>query len=234
MEVHLLFDILSFFIPGFFLKKVLGMPSYAYTTEVERYWYYSLLIIGFVFGAIFLGTLNVYISIGHFSVSKSILGAIFGGIAAVEIYKKVAHIKGSTGAYFVPSLALGIAIGRLGCFFAGLDDYTYGVATTRPWGVDFGDGVLRHPVQLYESLTMGGFFFYAWWMYKRDVARFEKTIFYLFVLFYASQRFVWECLKPYADVALGLNLFQWVCIGLILYAYYYLKKENYGAVFRKI
>lgn len=47
-----------------------------------------------------------------------------------------------------------MAVGRLGCFFAGLPDYTYGVPTDLPWGVNFGDGVPRHPVQLYESAAM--------------------------------------------------------------------------------
>ena len=60
-------------------------------------------------------------------------------------------ITHSTGAYFAPSLAIGIAIGRIGCFLSGLEDYTYGTPTTLPWGYDFGDGVLRHPVQLYEA-----------------------------------------------------------------------------------
>lgn len=233
MHLHLWFDLLAYgasaYVLRYFPKKHSLLPK-----DEQRWYYYTVIIVGFVLGAFSLGTMNVFLSTHVWAVGKSILGAIFGGIVAVEIYKKIAHIKGSTGAYFVPSLALGIAIGRLGCFFAGLEDYTYGIATTLPWGVDFGDGVLRHPVQLYESLAMGGFFFYAWWMYRHDVTRLEKTIFYVFVLFYASQRFVWECLKPYADVALGLNLFQWVCMALIVYALYYLKKENHGTLFRKI
>jgi prolipoprotein diacylglyceryltransferase len=38
----------------------------------------------------------------------------------------------------------------MGCFLTGLSDRTYGVETKLPWDVDFGDGVLRHPTQLYE------------------------------------------------------------------------------------
>jgi phosphatidylglycerol---prolipoprotein diacylglyceryl transferase len=57
----------------------------------------------------------------------------------------------------VAPLALGIAVGRWGCIFAGLPDCTFGVATTLPWGVDFGDAIRRHPVQLYESFAMLGF-----------------------------------------------------------------------------
>jgi prolipoprotein diacylglyceryltransferase len=42
--------------------------------------------------------------------------------------------------------------------------------------------------------------------------------FYLFVLWYAAQRFVWEFLKPYPDLVGPLNLFQLLCLALILYA----------------
>jgi len=59
-------------------------------------------------------------------------------------------VERSTGDAFVMPLIAGIVIGRIGCFLAGLHDDTFGVATTLPWGVDFGDGVRRHPTQLYD------------------------------------------------------------------------------------
>jgi prolipoprotein diacylglyceryltransferase len=62
-----------------------------------------------------------------------------------------------TGARFALTLAVGIAVGRIGCYFAGMDDFTFETPTTLPWGHDFGDGVARHPVQLYESFAMAGF-----------------------------------------------------------------------------
>ncbi len=83
---------------------------------------------------------------------KTIAGGLLGGWLGVEIAKRRLRLTGSTGDAFVLPLAAGIAVGRLGCFFTGLDDHTFGTATTLPWGVDFGDGVLRHPTQLYESL----------------------------------------------------------------------------------
>ncbi|MFO1010500.1 MAG: prolipoprotein diacylglyceryl transferase family protein [Planctomycetota bacterium] len=49
------------------------------------------------------------------------------------------------------ALCVGIAIGRVGCFLAGLDDRTFGSPSALPWAIDFGDGVARHPVQQYES-----------------------------------------------------------------------------------
>jgi prolipoprotein diacylglyceryltransferase len=102
------------------------------------------------------------------------------------------------------------------------------VETALPWGVDFGNGVARHPVQLYESGAMAGFFFYALWRLRVDRAGFEQTIFYQFILWYTLQRFAWELLKPYEPVALGINLFGWVCIGLFVYALVFLNRVRWG------
>ncbi len=134
--------------------------------------------------------------------------------------------SGSGGAYFVPSLAIGIAIGRIGCYLSGIEDYTYGVETTSIFGHDFGDGILRHPVQLYESGAMGLFFLYSVWVYNHCKKRFENTIFYQFIGYYSLQRFVWEFLKPYEHLIFGLTIFQIICLILMIYALIYLKRES--------
>ncbi len=89
---------------------------------------------------------------------RTIVGGIIGGVAAVWLVKRRLGIKQRLGNYLVPSLALGIFFGRIGCFLAGC---SYGVATRLPWGVDFGDGVLRNPTQLYEALFVLAIFVYA-------------------------------------------------------------------------
>ena len=81
---------------------------------------------------------------------KTIVGALLGGLAAVELAKRAVGAQGSSGDAFALPLMIGIAIGRVGCFLGGLDDHTYGNPTALPWGVDFGDGIPRHPTQLYE------------------------------------------------------------------------------------
>lgn len=83
---------------------------------------------------------------------KTIVGGLLGGWIGIEIAKHVQKIRTSMGDLFVWPLAIGTAIGRIGCFLTGLSDLTYGTATTLPWGVDFGDGIHRHPTQLYESV----------------------------------------------------------------------------------
>ena len=226
MFIHLLFDLLSYGVAGYLSWRYFRGSSPIEDIDL-RWYYYTILVAGFVIGSVGLSMFNNYLSLGgKVILGKSILGALFGGILFSEIFKYFMGIKGSTGAYFVPSLAIGIAIGRIGCFLAGLEDYTYGVETTLPWGVDFGDGISRHPVQLYESVAMFGFFGIALWRYSVDRAGFEHTIFYQFILWYASQRFVWELLKPYETIAWGINLFGWICLLLIGYAMIYLYKNK--------
>lgn len=186
--------------------------------EGIRLAYYLLAIwAGAMAGAYGLGTLNLALD-EVAGVGRSIVGALFGGVIAAELFKAAFGIRGSTGAMFVVPLALGIAIGRLGCFAAGLEDYTYGIATDAFCGVDFGDGTRRHPVQLYESLAMVGFLvaFAGALRHRRDAA--IRWGFYAFVAWYAAQRFVWEFLKPYPAVVGPFNIFHLVCLALLAYA----------------
>ena len=168
-------------------------------------------------GAMFFGTANALLS-GVHALGFSMVGGIAGAIAAIEAFKRFAGVTGSTGIVFAAPFAATVAVGRLGCFFSGLADFTYGIPTALPWGVDFGDGIPRHPVQLYESLAMAAMFVV---LIQRFVARDRFWLangFYLTVGWYALQRFVWEFFKPYATVVGPFNLFHVVCLGLLLYA----------------
>ncbi|MFI5017813.1 MAG: prolipoprotein diacylglyceryl transferase [Dongiales bacterium] len=184
----------------------------------RRYPVYLLVLwLGAVAGAYGLGSLNVALA-GVAGEGRSILGAIVGGVIAAEIYKGIFGIRGSTGAVLVLPLAVAIAIGRIGCFLAGLPDYTYGTPSDLPWAVDFGDGIPRHPVQLYESLTMAlfalGFFL---WLRRRPLAA-ASYGFYVFAGFYGLQRFLWEFLKPYPEVVGPFNVFHLAAGALVIYA----------------
>ncbi len=228
MLIHLIFDLLAYVVGTLLAVKVFKSKTQLIENENVRYAYYTTVIVGAFFGAFIVGSINTYISVESESliIGKSILGAIMGGTIAVETFKKIMNIKGSTGAYFVPSLAIGIAIGRVGCFLSGLQDYTYGIATDSFLGYDFGDGITRHPVQLYESTVMALFFIYILYVYFKNRFYFEKYIFYQFILLYAIQRFIWEFLKPYETIALGLNMFQFFCLGLIIYSLYHLRRSS--------
>jgi prolipoprotein diacylglyceryltransferase len=81
---------------------------------------------------------------------KTILGGIIGATAASEWAKLRRGFTASSGDALVVPLLVAMMIGRVGCHLGGLEDGTYGIATSLPWGVDFGDGILRHPTNLYE------------------------------------------------------------------------------------
>ncbi|HTF90722.1 MAG TPA: prolipoprotein diacylglyceryl transferase family protein [Planctomycetota bacterium] len=142
---------------------------------------------------------------------KSIVGGLLGGTLAVELAKSRLGISRRTGDVYVLPLLVSIAIGRIGCFLAGLEDNTYGVATSLPWGVDFGDGVLRHPTQLYEIAALAPIGF----ILLRQRSRLaEGVLFERFLLAYLAWRVGLDFLKPYPHW-LGLSATQlWSLAGI--------------------
>ena len=104
-----------------------------------------------------------------------------------------------------PAIALGQAIGRIGCFMAGDD---YGGATQLPWAVTFSDpdaasiggaplGVPLHPVQLYESIVCIALFVALVRLSRRK--RFDGEVILAYTLLYAIARFVLEFFRGDAD-----------------------------------
>lgn len=219
MLIHTVFDLLA-------ACAALGMTLFVYNWRLKEAGrkidsagplYGVALLAGAAAGGFGAGTLNLWLS-GETGIGRSIVGALAGAIVAVELFKRVRGISGSTGLIFVPAFATSVVVGRWGCLLAGLDDRTHGTPTALPWGHDFGDGVMRHPVQLYESLTMAAFLVVALVLIGRRDAFFTRNGFYLLVLVYATQRFAWEFLKPYAAVVGPFNLFHLICSGLVIYS----------------
>ena len=187
--------------------------------------YALVLVFGAVVGGYGAGTLNLWLS-GVPGIGRSIVGALAGAIIVIELFKWRKGIRGSTGLIFVPAFATSVVIGRVGCYLSGLEDNTYGLPTALPWGYDFGDGILRHPVQLYESLSLLLFLAVALIMLARRQPSFMRNGFYLMVLFYAGQRFVWEFLKPYAPIVGPFNLFHFICSGLCCYSIWMIGRRD--------
>lgn len=182
--------------------------------------YFAALAVGALAGAWSMGSTNT-LRMAAPMLSHSIAGALAGAIVGVEIYKRVIGLKGSTGTPFVGPLAVGIVVGRWGCLFAGLPDHTYGVPTSLPWAVDLGDGIGRHPVEIYESLAMLLFllvYVAALGTRRRWAAR---RSFYVLAGWYGAQRFAWEFLKPYPRLLGPLNIFHLLCLGLLAYGCVY-------------
>jgi prolipoprotein diacylglyceryltransferase len=218
MLVHALFDLLAWLVGAAIAWRLRPkLLALAPAPRAAGPLYLVAVSLGAGCGALALGTLNLELA-GRPEIGRSILGALIGGILGAELYKARAGIAGSTGGLFVLPLAVGIAIGRVGCFLAGLDDYTYGTPTGLPWAHDFGDGVGRHPVQLYESLAMLCFALWFWARLRTAPQAAARYGFYWFAGFYALQRIAWEWLKPYPALLGPFDLFQIACLGLLLYA----------------
>jgi prolipoprotein diacylglyceryltransferase len=153
----------------------------------------------------------------HLLEGKTIVGALLGGLIGVEAIKRHLGVRASSGDAFALPLMIGIAIGRIGCFLAGLDDHTYGNPTRMPWSVDFGDGVPRHPTQLYEIAFL---ILLAAAIELRSRA-FTQTgdRFRTFMIAYLGFRLLIDFIKPmpfvYAGILSGIQL---LCLaGLVYY-----------------
>lgn len=147
---------------------------------------------------------------------KTIVGALLGGVAGVEIAKHAIGARGSSGDAFAFPLMLGIAIGRVGCFLAGLPDHTYGNPTTLPWGVDFGDGVPRHPTQLYEIAFLLALM--ALMHARRNAFTRAGDRFRFFMVAYLVFRLVIDAIKPVPYAYFGFfSGIQLLCIAGLCY-----------------
>jgi phosphatidylglycerol---prolipoprotein diacylglyceryl transferase len=190
--------------------------------DSRRWWIVAVAAVGALLGGRVLALLeNPGELLSHWNelyvlaAGKTIVGALIGGLFAVELVKKHLGITRRTGDLFAVPLCVGIAVGRIGCFLEGLGDRTYGIATSLPWGVNFGDGILRHPTQLYEivfTIMLGGFL-----LRRMSRPHVEGDIFKLFMVSYFTFRLLCDFLKPDYRVLFGLSSIQWACVAMIVY-----------------
>lgn len=162
---------------------------------------------------------------------KSFYGGLIGGAVAAAIF--LGCKKGSAGSYgdiLVTALALGYAIGRIGCFLNGCD---YGIRGELPWMVQYPPGTEAysdhlergwiapgsplslpvHPVQVYAA-TAGLVMFLVLWLWKAD---WPGQRIWLFALFYGAYRFCVEWLRgDFRELAGPFSLPQG--LGLLLIA----------------
>jgi phosphatidylglycerol---prolipoprotein diacylglyceryl transferase len=156
---------------------------------------------------------------------KTIVGGLLGGWLLVECTKHVKGIRSRTGDLFAVPLAVGIAIGRIGCFLAGVADDTYGKPTRLPWGIDFGDGIRRQPTQLYEIIFLLALAYCCRRLLLRRPHK-QGSVFRVFLAAYLAFRLVIDFFKPQPLVG-GLNLIQWACVcGLAALAFVSIKPEQ--------
>jgi phosphatidylglycerol---prolipoprotein diacylglyceryl transferase len=115
-----------------------------------------------------------------------------------------------------PALAIGYAVGRIGCQLSG--DGDYGIPWDGPWAMAYPNGtvptdVTVHPTPIYETLTMG-LVAYALWR-LRD--RFQPgLLFAIYLTLAGAERFLVEFIRRNDDVALGLTQAQLLSVAMIL------------------
>ncbi|PTY78865.1 diacylglyceryl transferase [Heyndrickxia sporothermodurans] len=219
---HFLFEAIAYFI---------GFRVYLYTRNKERIpmdkamW----VIVGAIFGAAFgskflywfenpIKTIEQWDNLKYMLEGKTIVGGLLGGLIGVELAKKCIGWKRSTGDDFVLPLTVGMMLGRIGCFLTGMDDHTYGIATTWITGVDFGDGIERHPTQLYEIAFLFILIIILLTIKRKNAIKWEGYLFQLFMLSYLVFRFSIDFIKPTPHPYFSLNNIQVASlIGIIYY-----------------
>jgi phosphatidylglycerol---prolipoprotein diacylglyceryl transferase len=113
-------------------------------------------------------------------------------------------------------LAVGYAIGRIGCQISG--DGDYGTPWDGPWAMAYPEGTVPtdvpvHPTPIYETLTMGFVAFALWRL--RD--RFRPGILFAMYLVAAGvERFLVEFIRRNDDVLLGMTQAQIASILMIV------------------
>jgi phosphatidylglycerol---prolipoprotein diacylglyceryl transferase len=186
-------------------------------------WAYEMVAVALVGGLI--GARGYWLLQNHESVS---LGNVFGGSGLIWFGGLaggvVAVLTWAWRRDFLsldlvdmagPGLALGYAIGRIGCQVSG--DGDYGKAWDGPWAMGYPDGavptapgVTVHPTPIYETLTMGLVAFFLWRL--RDRVR-PGILFALYLVIAGVERFLIEFIRRNDDVALGLTAAQLWSVG---------------------
>jgi len=221
INIHLIFEYLAFFI-AFRYYVILRRKSNDHITSGNRLSIILGAALGALIGSRFIGFLEnpiVEISQGNLIQllnTKTIMGGLFGGLLGVEAAKKIIGEKASSGDLFVFPIILGIFIGRIGCFLSGINEFTYGIETTSIFGMDLGDGLLRHPTSIYELIFLAILFF-GLKKIKKKLTLQNGDLFKIFMLLYFGFRFFIEFLKPNVFYLLGLSTIQILCVICFIY-----------------
>jgi phosphatidylglycerol:prolipoprotein diacylglycerol transferase len=189
-------------------------------------WAYEMVFAALVGGLI--GARGYYLIQNH---SKLSLGDVFGGSGLIWY----GGLLGGTLAILIwarrrdfvnlalldlagPGLALGYAIGRIGCQVSG--DGDYGKASDLPWAMGYPDGtvptapgVTVQPTPIYETVSMGLVALLLW--HLRDRLR-PGAIFASYLVLAGAERFLVEFVRRNSDVALGLTAAQLESLGMLV------------------
>jgi phosphatidylglycerol:prolipoprotein diacylglycerol transferase len=161
------------------------------------------------------------------------IGGLVGGAIAVALW---ARRRGFLGLELLdlagPGLALGYAIGRIGCQLSG--DGDYGVESDLPWAMGYPDGteptppgVEVHPTPVYETLAMGGVALLLWRIRHRLR---PGQLFALYLVLSGLERFLVEFIRRNDEVAGGLTVAQLLSLAMIAGGAVWLARGRVGAL----
>lgn len=229
VPIHPVCDALAYFL-GFRLYLYLRKRAPGPRLSWEQH---AWILVGCIFGALIGAKLLAWAEAPGFYWAmrndpnfwfggKTIVGGLLGGWMGIEIAKKALGISSSTGDLCVYPVILGMCIGRVGCFLTGLSDNTCGIATTLPWGVDYGDGIPRHPAQIYEILFLIALGSVLW--VKRASLTIPGLQFRWFMAGYLAFRFYIDFFKPHWTLFAGLSGIQWGCALAFIFCIYSIMK----------
>jgi phosphatidylglycerol:prolipoprotein diacylglycerol transferase len=162
-------------------------------------------------------------------VSGDVLGSVFGGSGLIWYGGALGGAAGVLGwarrrgmfnlqllDLCSPALAMGYAVGRIGCQVSG--DGDYGKATDVPWGMAYPHGIVPttdvvHPTPIYETLSMG---LVAWALWRaRHVLR-PGVLFACYLVLAGGERFLVEFLRRNEPVLGGLTEAQLASLVMIV------------------
>ncbi len=222
IPVHLVCEVLAYAI-GYRYYNYLRRHRHDPINDNQRMLIFIGAAAGAFLGSHLLGVLEdpaklSQMSVAYFMGNTTIIGGLLGGLIGVELIKKRIGVYTSSGDLMVYPIILSMMIGRMGCFLAGLTDGTYGVPSNLPWAIDMGDGVPRHPTNLYEMLFWLGLWLALWKLEKHreltNGARFK-----IMMVSYLIFRLMVEFIKPAYFFNFGLSVLQLACLSGLMYYY---------------
>jgi phosphatidylglycerol---prolipoprotein diacylglyceryl transferase len=157
------------------------------------------------------------------------LGGVIGGAIAVMLWARWrGFLELRMFDLAAPALAIGNAIGRVGCQLSG--DGDYGRATDMPWGMAYPEGTVRtlqevHPTPVFETLAMGLIALALWGL--RDRVR-PGGLFALYLVLAGAERLLIEFIRRNDDFVLGLTEAQAISAAMVLGGLYWLARLRSG------
>jgi phosphatidylglycerol:prolipoprotein diacylglycerol transferase len=217
-----LFQIGHFSLPTYGVMAALGLITGLYIVgrnarqqgiDPDKAWNLGIIaILSAIIGAKILMVVNDWGTYWQhpsqiFSLSTLQAGGVFYGGLLAAIAMCIWYIRRShlpvlrTCDVFAPAIAIGHALGRIGCFAAGC---CYGKPTSLPWGVTFTNPLAAdfagtplneplHPTQLYEFVLELSNFLFLYWLLRHK--RFEGQVIAAYMFIYGLARFFFEFVR---------------------------------------